>query len=388
MEFRDLEKKYKLIYVVPSLGPGGAEKQLLNLAYELNPKLWDIKIIYFDKKNILDLMHRNNVYYCYINKEKKSFFTFMLSLINEVKLFNPNIIHGYLVIGQLWAIFLRIIFPNLILVLGIRSSRINLKKYGYKTRLLYFLVAKFSRLANAFIVNSKNGADYYCKSLGFSEEKMFCVENGIDTDLFCPKSSARKNLISILSPRANARNTVIIGIVATLEHLKDHKTFFLAAQLVYKKHPNVCFAVFGADDSYYGLSVKNFVKDIALSHVVVFLGLRADIPQLLSGLDILVSSSISEGFSNSIAEAMSAGVPCIATDVGDSKNILGEYGIVVPSGDFIKMAKAIEKLIALAPGDMASLSSGARTRIIEKFGIKRMVSRTEKIYKKLILENG
>lgn len=387
MESRDLEKKYKLMFVIPSLGPGGAEKQLLNLAYGLNSRLWDIKIIYFDRKNILNLRQQNNIHYCFINKRSKNIFNFSLCLLKQVKLFNPDIVHGYLVVGQLWAIFIRAISANIILVLGIRSSRINLRKYGYKTRILYFLSAKLSILAHAFIVNSKDGAEYYCKILGFNEKKMYCIENGIDTDLFCPRSFSRKNLISILSPSVNTKDIIIIGIVATLEHLKDHKTFLLAAQLIYKKYPNAYFAIFGADDSPYGLSIKNFAENLSLSRVVDFLGLRSDMPELLSGLDILVSSSISEGFSNSIAEAMSAGVPCIATDVGDSRNILGEHGIAVPSGDFIKMAEAIQRVIELPPIKRAALSLGARARIIEKFDIKKMVSRTEGIYKKLIIEN-
>jgi glycosyltransferase involved in cell wall biosynthesis len=96
-------------------------------------------------------------------------------------------------------------------------------------------------------------------------------------------------------------------------------------------------------------------------------------PAAYNGLDLLVSSSLGEGFSNVIAEAMSCGVPCVVTDVGDSAVIVGSFGEVVPPRQPDAMARAIERLVSRLG---APLSLACRARIVSDFGLDRMVQRT------------
>lgn len=104
-----------------------------------------------------------------------------------------------------------------------------------------------------------------------------------------------------------------------------------------------------------------------------------------SALDIAVSSSCGEGFSNVIAEAMACGRPCVVTDVGDSARIVGACGEVVGAGDPPALAAAIERLgMALAdPGEAARLQASARARIVETYSLEALLRNSEQAFRTL-----
>ena len=100
-------------------------------------------------------------------------------------------------------------------------------------------------------------------------------------------------------------------------------------------------------------------------------------PPVYAALDLLASSSaFGEGFSNVIGEAMAAGVPCTATDVGDSGRIVGDAGRVVPPNDPAALAGALGELLDLSPETRAALGERARRRIEEQFSVEALVKAT------------
>jgi glycosyltransferase involved in cell wall biosynthesis len=113
------------------------------------------------------------------------------------------------------------------------------------------------------------------------------------------------------------------------------------------------------------------------------LGERADVPRLMSALDILVSSSSSEGFPNVIGEAMCCGLPCVVTDVGDSANIVGDTGVVVPPRDPAAIADALEGLLDDGPDTRRKLGLAARQRVRELYSLQRIVREYEGLYRSL-----
>jgi glycosyltransferase involved in cell wall biosynthesis len=108
-------------------------------------------------------------------------------------------------------------------------------------------------------------------------------------------------------------------------------------------------------------------------------------PAIYSGLDLLCSSSsFSEGFSNVIGEAMACGVPCVVTDVGDSKLIVGETGKVVPPEDPAALASACLESLVLPASQRRAIGSEARKRIEENFSAEKMVASMQAIFEDLI----
>jgi glycosyltransferase involved in cell wall biosynthesis len=100
---------------------------------------------------------------------------------------------------------------------------------------------------------------------------------------------------------------------------------------------------------------------------------------VLSALDIMVSSSISESFPNVIGEAMACGVPCVVTDVGDSATIVGATGAVIAPRSPTALADALAEMAQRLSGDGPRLHAEARARVSELFGLDAMVDRTERL---------
>jgi glycosyltransferase involved in cell wall biosynthesis len=114
------------------------------------------------------------------------------------------------------------------------------------------------------------------------------------------------------------------------------------------------------------------------------LGRRSDIPRLLAAADMVISSSaFGEGFSNALAEGMSAGLAPVATDAGDSGLIVGDTGPVVPARDPAALAAAMTALAALDGYTLTKRGAAARARIIEHYRLPLAISRFEELYRSL-----
>ena len=126
--------------------------------------------------------------------------------------------------------------------------------------------------------------------------------------------------------------SLLIGIVARLDPMKDHQTFLRAAAILANSRADARFVCIGAGPERYTSDLKTLAGELGIGDKVIWPGLILhDMPAAYNALDICCSSSaFGEGTSNAIAEAMACGVPCVVTDVGDSKLIVGDMGILVP----------------------------------------------------------
>ena len=175
------------------------------------------------------------------------------------------------------------------------------------------------------------------------------------------------------------KGEVVAGLVGRVDAMKDHATF-LAAILACRV-PGLRAVCIGGGDPGAVESLRRTVEQQGLAGTVTVTGPVDDMPAAYNGLDLLVSSSLGEGFSNVIAEAMSCGVPCVVTDVGDSAMIVGSFGEVVPPRQPDVMARAIERLVSRLG---APLSLACRARIVNDFGLDRMVQRTREHMEALV----
>jgi glycosyltransferase involved in cell wall biosynthesis len=117
---------------------------------------------------------------------------------------------------------------------------------------------------------------------------------------------------------------------------------------------------------------------------ILLAGHRFDIPRVLAALDILVSCSYSEAFSNTIVEAMSCSVPCVVTDTGDSVALVGNAGKIVSIGSAGAVAGACLDLLALSPTDRSELGRAARARIVANFSLGTAADRFAAEYRGLV----
>ena len=289
----------------------------------------------------------------------------------------PDIIQGWLYHGNIAATVAAALLPGsrAPVLWSIRGTLIS----GEKTlsRLVISLGAKLSFLPKKIINNSMASAIEHEQRLGYRSRGRVVVPNGFDTDVFCPSDEARE---SVRKSLGLSHDTLLIGLIGRYHPMKDHDNFLRAAAIVSAKHPDVQYLLAGENVDRTNTELSALISAYGLADRVQLLGLRNDMPTVMAALDIATSSSSSgEGFPNVIGEAMSCGVPCVVTDVGDSASIVGEAGRSVTPRDPRALAAALSALIENGE-QRKSLGRRARQSIIERFSLEAVVRQYETLY--------
>ncbi|MBG1243273.1 glycosyltransferase [Nostoc sp. NZL] len=368
--------KKKIVFLIRDLNYGGAERQLVTLVKALDKQCFDITILCFYPSGLLsldkDLKDSDIPIICLDKQGRWHLFGFFLHLVKHLQRIHPDVLHGYIGIPNLFTIFLKPFFPSTRMVWGIRSSNVDSNSYNWLGRLLFRLERLLARFAELIIVNSYAGREYYLTH-GFPSNKMMVIPNGIDIELFKPDQGAR---IKVRKSWGIPEDTILLGLVGRLDIRKDHPTFLRAAALLFKDRQDVRFVCVGSGSENYVRELRQMADELSISNQVIWIKARADISAIYNALDIVVSSSYTEGFPNVIGEAMSCGVPCVVTDVGDSALIVGDMDVVVPPKNPEALKTAMKKLIEKL-GNNECDRTQIRQRIIDNFSVAKLVLKTE-----------
>jgi glycosyltransferase involved in cell wall biosynthesis len=245
---------------------------------------------------------------------------------------------------------------------NLRASNMDARRYGRVIR----LSALLSRQVDAVIANSQAGVDFH-RARGFRPKRFELIANGIDTDRFRPDPQVRTEMRRSLGIPDDA---VVVLHVARVDPMKDHATFLAAMAGLAQRMPSVAGVMVGAG-----------TEALALPCNVRALGLRRDTERLYAAADIVASTSaFGEGFSNVIAEGMSAGLVPVATDVGDARHIVGDTGWIVPPRDPDAFAAAVDEAVRLPAAERQRRGLAARARIMENFTPSRAADAFARLY--------
>lgn len=220
------------------------------------------------------------------------------------------------------------------------------------------------RAAHRVVANSKAAADQVAHE-GIARERVVMIPNGIDLERYAPAP-----------PRSTRR---IVTTVANLRAEKGHDVLIAAAALVHARRPDAIFQLVGGGPMREALEQQ--ARASGLGDVVRFLGHREDVPEVLHGSDVYVLPSRSEAFPNGVVEAMAAGLPVVASNVGGIPELITDEqnGLLAPVGDANALADAILRLLG-APAEAATLAAAARRTIERGYSFDRMVRAFEALY--------
>jgi len=307
---------------------------------------------------------------------------FAVRLAREIRRRKPDALYSLLPGPNVVAGLMRPALGDARLVMGVRASDMDLRRYDRVTRAVYALEGRLARRADAAIANS-DAAGRAALARGFPADRLYVVRNGFDTARFRPDGDARAVLRHELGV---APDVPLIGMVARVDPMKDHATFLEAASILSRVLPNARFALAGAGADPSNGWLGSQIKRRGLEAVVRLLGERADIERVYPALDIAtLSSSFGEGFPNALGEAMACGVPCVATAVGDAPALLDGVGRVVAPCDAPALAGAWRALAELPVEARRRLGEASRRRIVLLYGETRMIEDTEQRLSALIV---
>lgn len=365
----------KVLLLARSLEVGGAERQLVNLSRGLARRGHEAAVSVFYSGGALEpeLAAAGVPLHPLGKRGRWDVARFLRRLGALLSRERPDAIHSCLTTPNCVAAAMRFAAPGARLVWSIRSSRENLHAFDYFTRVTGRLEPRLARACHRIIVNSEAGRAR-CVRGGFPAAKLVVVPNGIDTEAFrpCAADSAVVRAELGLAP-----DEKVVGLVARLDPVKDHANFLHAAALVRQRRPEARFLCVGSGAEHYRLSLLQLAQELGVADVMRWVPARADMPAVQNALDVAVLSSYSEGLPNAIGEAMACGVPCVVTDVGDARRLVGETGVVVPPRDPTRLAEGIVRLLDdRRDGPAASLR---RQRIQEGFGLDRLIDDTVRV---------
>jgi glycosyltransferase involved in cell wall biosynthesis len=239
------------------------------------------------------------------------------------------------------------------------------------------LLAWLSRAPDAVIVNSLAGKRFH-EEIGYHPRRWVHIPNGCDTAVYRFDATGRQ---STRGEWGLAPGTVAIGMPARYHPMKDHDNFLVAAARLAARRPEAVFILAGPGVDHRNAALAAAIARHGLTDQVRLLGNRGNMVQVYSALDIAtLSSAYGEGCPNVLLEAMSCGVPCIATDCGDAALVLGPIGVVVPPRDPRALAAGWERLVALGERGRQALGEKARERIVERYDLGSIAAKYEALY--------
>jgi glycosyltransferase involved in cell wall biosynthesis len=366
------------MHVITGLDMGGAEMMLFKLLSASRDSLQSVVVSLKDQGTIGPFITQLGVpVECLHLRPSLPSPARFLSLVSLMRKFRPQLIQGWMPHGNVAASLAEV--ASRIAAPVIWNVRMSLEAAdGEKTSTLGLirLGALLSGHPTKIIYNSFTGAKQH-ESCGYRATQSVVISNGFDCDLFRPDEDAHNRICQQLGLESKA---VLIGLVARFHPSKDHFGFLRAASLVSAMHPESRFLLVGKGLVETERELTTLISQLHLTGRVFLLGERTDTPQLTAGLDIACSSSVYEGFSNSIGEAMACGVSCVVTDVGDSAHLVVDTGLIVPARNPEALAHAIGQLIDAGPAKRMELGMAARRRIESEFSLPKIARRYEDLY--------
>ena len=375
----------KILHVITGLFTGGAEMMLYKLlSCKPRRRFEPVVISLMDRGTLGDHIEALGIPIHTIGmKEGEPTLSSAWRLIRTARQLQPDLIQGWMYHGNLAAQLARAFLPKSIPVLwNVRHSLYTLEYEKKITAAIIKFCASISYLPTKIIYNSQTGAKQHEK-IGYSHSKTIVIPNGFDTVLFAPSSEANNSLCRELNI---PKNTVLIGLIGRYHPMKDHTNFLHAAALLKKQNSglNAKFIMAGRAVDWDNQNLCQLAKELGLVDSIHLLGERHDIPRITAALDIASSSSYGEGFPNVIGEAMSCGVPCVVTDIGDSAWIVGDTGQVVPPRNPEALCAGWLKLIDMGIEAQSKLGARARQRIEQLFSIESIVQKYEQLYQEIV----
>ena len=373
----------KIAHIITGLGVGGAETFLLRLIPELEKSGFQSVVIYLTGTgDCVDAYAKKGISVISLGITSPGhavigFWRLRAILKKEA----PDIVQTWMyhanLLGGLAAKTLKI--PVL---WAIRQSNLSPKVNKKLTMTMIQIGAKLSKKNSGAVLYNSDAARAAHEAVGFDRTKSIVFPNGVDPEKFMPNRSLRDEVRAKLGITPDA---IVIGHVARYDVQKDHRTFLQAVNQIRKHNPSLNVIMVGDGVDWQNSDLTSDLDRDEASQWLHLLGPRGDVAGLYNGMDIFCSSSIGESCPNVVLEAMIMGLPCVATDVGDVRQMVGDNGLVVPPSSVEKLVIALTNVIDSDADKRRSIGASLRQRARQEYTLGRAASRFAEVYEQLLI---
>lgn len=329
--------KKVIVHIIIGLNKGGAEATLVKLC--LNMKNYNHIVISLTGLNSYSKILKDqkiNVYNFSFERHSR-FFSNCCKLFLLLKKLKPDVVQTWMyhadLIGGLLARMCKVdkVYWN------VRNSQLDLNYTKYSTLLIAKICSYLSNIIPHKIVSCSHAGMLEHIKLGYTRNKFVLISNGYENIDF-------ENVLNrYVSERLSFDKSIVftIGMAARYDRIKDYDTLILCLVDFKKTNPNFLCFLAGEGVTELNTLLYNKIVDYGLVKNIKLLGLCEDMHKFYASLDVFVMSSFSEGFPNVIGEAMNFGIPCISSNVGDSKLIIADCGWIIPPKNQSKMTESL-----------------------------------------------
>lgn len=307
----------------------------------------------------------------------------LMRLIRQLRQMRPDVVQTWLYHADLIGGLAARLAGIRALAWGLHISHLDAPSSKKSTLWTVKMGARLSHRLPARIVCCAHSAQRLHTEIGYAADKMTVIPNGFDGHSLRPDEAARR------ATRAELElddATPLIGLVGRFHPQKDHHNFIRAAALLHARRPDAHFLLCGEGSEWSNATLRAWIDEAKLRERFHLIG-RRDTAPLYPALDVLsLSSSYGEAFPMVVGEAMSCGVPCVVTDVGDSALLVGAMGRVVAPRDAAALSAAWLELLEMPQAERQALGQQARGHIAAHYSIDAVAARYAALYQELASE--
>ncbi len=369
----------RVLKFLTAFGLGGTESQLLGLCRALDRGWLDLRAACFRREghhlDELDALGIPLTEYRINRLYNARALRQQLRFARDLRRDPVDVVHVYGFYPIVFAMPAARLARAPVLVVSIRDTGDHLRPAQRATQRLA------CRLAHAILVNADAVKEHLIGE-GYPAERIAVIRNGIDVDRYAGVVRDPHMRRALAVPE----EAPVLAVFSRLVPMKGIEYFLDAAAMLARDVPAARFLVVGSGPGSEGSDpirreLEERAAQLGIAERVRFTGLRLDIPELLSEVDVSVQPSLSEGLSNSVLEAMAAGVPVVATAVGGNPEAVEHErtGLLVPPQDARALADAMRALV-LSSDTARRLAAAAQRSVVERFSMETVARQTEDFY--------
>jgi len=370
----------RVLFLSTIMGMGGADQQLLTIVDGLRARGHDVMIVSLAALGPMGLEARQLGIATESLEMRRGVADprGLFRLARLVRAWRPDVLHSHMIHANLMARAVRLIAPVPALV-----STIHNVYDGGRLRMAAYKLT--NGLVDQMTIVSQAAADRFIAERIIPQELLRVFPNAVDTDRFRNVPPGTRESIR--------RSLGIEGQFAWLavgrfEVAKDYPNMLQAFVRVHERHPEALLLIVGRGSLQ--PETEALTRTLGLAGSVRFVGVRRDIPEVLSAADGYVMSSAWEGMPIVLLEAAAAGLPIVATHVGGNPEVVRdeESGFLVPPRDSEALAEAMLRLMGLSDAARRAFGDRGAEHIRTHYGVSRALERWEELYREVLSRNG
>jgi glycosyltransferase involved in cell wall biosynthesis len=370
----------RILFLSTSMGMGGADKQLLSAAQHMRSRGREVLIVSLTPLGPMGLEARG----LGIPIESLGMRRGipdprgLVRLVRLVRAWKPDVIHSHMVHANLMARGLRL----LVRIPAVVSTIHNVYEGGRLRMAAYRLT---NGLVDHMTIVSQAAADRFIGEGIVPKELLTVVANGVDTDLFRNVPAGTREALRQSLGLGDGFTWLAVG---RFEVAKDYPNMLRAFAKVRERQPRTVLLLVGRGSLQ--ADTEALAGTLGPAGGVRFLGVRSDVPEIMSAADGYVMSSAWEGMPIVLLEAGAAGLPIVATRVGGNEEVVLDEasGFLVPPRDHEALGLAMARLMELPEERRSAMGERGREHIRTRYGLSQVADRWEALYREVLERKG